>query len=222
MLIVLIISQYQIEKFKKAVDSRSFDNLETIQVGQGAERCLNQMHFNPYRVEIMTGLSFGLIIFIFQSSLYFWHVDLYINRLRKTFLMQVLTIILVLMFIFKNDKIYSFIKHQILSQLLRQSSEDIYIHNSDNSNVYAIYKPKYEVHDNLNCDKTEEEIVTQHDDIHLRPQNSNVHEFSSVIFVKEKGSDSQNIDRASLSINEEKIFSNYYEPFPGCSHWPEV
>ena len=136
--------------------------------------------------------------------------------------MQVLTIILVLMFVFKNEKVYSFIKHRILSQLLCQSSEDIYIHNSDNSNVYAIYKPKYEVHDTFNLDNTEEEIVAQHDGNQLRPQKSNVHEFSSVIFVKEKGSDSQNIDGASASIIEEKIYSNYYKPLPGCSNWTEV
>ena len=221
-LIVLIISQYQIEKFKKAVDSRSFDNLETIQVGQGAERCLNQMHFNPYRVEIITGLSFGLIIAIFQSSLYFWHGDLYINRLRKTLLVQVWTIIFVLMFVFKNEKIYSFVKHRIQSQLLCRSSEDIHIHNNDNCNIYAVYKPKYEVHDDFNFDKREEEIITEHDDNQLGPQKSNVHEFSSVIFVKEKGSHSENIDIASVSNNDEKTHSNYHEPMPGCSHWSEV
>ena len=217
--IALIYSQYHIEKFKKAVDCRSFDNLETIQAGQGAEKCINQMHFNPYRIEIITGFSFGFIIFIYQSSLYVWHGDLYINRLRKTLLMQVLTIILVLMFVFKNEKIYCFVKHRILSQLLCLSSDDIHIHNNDNSDMYAIYKPKYEVHDNFNFDKTEEEIVTKHDDTQLGPQN--VCEFSSVIFVKEKDSDSQNINRASVSINIGKNYSNHYAQMPGCSHWPD-
>ena len=214
LLIALIISQYQIQKFKKAVDCQSFDNLENIQAGQGAERCINQMHFNPYRIEIITGILLGIIILIFQISLYFWRGDLYINRLRKTLLMQVLTIILVLMFVFKNEKISTFIKHRILSQILCQSSEDIYVRNSDNYNVYAIYKPKNEVYDNFNFHKTEEEIVTQHDDNQLGPQNSNVHEFSSVIFVKEKGSDSHNNDEASVSIKKEQL--------PGCSHWRDV
>ena len=57
--IVLIVTQYQIENFKKAVDSQSFDNLETIQERQEAELCINQMHLNPYRIEIITGLLLG-------------------------------------------------------------------------------------------------------------------------------------------------------------------
>ena len=76
--------------------------------------------------------------------------------------MEISTIIVTLMFVFKNEKIYSFVKHRIQSQLLCRSSEDIHIHNNDNCNIYAVYKPKYEVHDNLNCDKTEEEIYSQH------------------------------------------------------------
>ena len=219
LLIALIISQYQIEKFKKAVDSQSFDNLESIQAdGHGAERCINQMHFNPYRIEIITGLSFGLIVLIFQCSVYFWHGDLYINRLRKTLLMQVLTTILVFMFVFKNERIYGFIRHHIFSKFLCQSSEDIYVHNSPNSNVYAIYQPNYEDNDNFDFHKTEEEVVTRHDNTELGQQ----HEYSSVIFVKEKFSDSQNNDRASLSINEEKVYSNDYDVLPGCSQWPDV
>ena len=51
---VLLITQYRIEKFKKDVD---YQNVYSIQDGQGAERCINQMHFNPYRLEIITGLD---------------------------------------------------------------------------------------------------------------------------------------------------------------------
>ena len=87
--IVLIVTQYQIEKFKKAVDCQSFDNLETIQKeGQEAEVCLNQMHLNPYRIEIITGLVLGLINGFFLLWLYLWHGNLYINSLRKTILGQ--------------------------------------------------------------------------------------------------------------------------------------
>ena len=209
----LIISQYQIEKFKKSVDSQSFDNLETIEEGQGAKRCMNQMHFNPYRIEIMTGFLLGLLNGFFQILLYSWH-DLYVNRLRKTLLMEVSTIIVAFMFVFKNEKIHSFIKHQILSQLFCQSSEDIYIQNNDNSNVYTIYKPKsYEANDYFNFDKTEQEIVSQHDNNQCKPpQSSNVHELSKIIFVKEMESYSHKNDEASsVPINE--------EPLPGCSHW---
>ena len=86
--------------------------------------------------------------------------------------------------------------------------------------MFIIYKPKYEVHDNFNFNKTEEEIVTRHNpDNQLGHQESN--EFSSVIFVKEKGSDFQNIDGASVLINNGKKFTNHYEQMPGCSHWPD-
>ena len=199
--IVLIITQYQIEKFKKSVDSQSFDNLETIQDSQVAGRCINQMHFNPYRMEIITGFFLGLINVFFQLSLYLWHGNLYINYLRKTLLLQISTIILALMFIFKNKKIYSFMKHHTKSQLFCQSSDHFYNHNSDDSKEHAIYKPQYEVHGNFNFNKTEEEIDAQH--VNQLGQL----EFSSVIFVKDcnpkKDPASQNIDQASVSTNDE-------------------
>ena len=184
--IVIVITQYQIEKFKKAVDRQSFDNLETIQEDQGAERCMNKMNFNPYRIEIITGLLLVLINGFFQLSLYLWDGNLYINSLRKTLLLQVSTIILILMVIFKNEKIYSFVKHSIQSKLFCQSSKNFHIHNSGNSKTYAIYKPKYEAHDNFNFDRTEEdEIDTQHTDNQFGNHESNDYEFSSIIFVKE-------------------------------------
>ena len=218
--IVIVITQCQIEKFKKAVDRQSFDNLETIQEDQGAERCMNKMNFNPYRIEIITGLLIGLMLLFFQFSVYYWQGDLYINRLRKTLLIQVSTIILVLMFVIKNENLYIFIKQHICFKLLCLSSEDIHIPNNDN--MFVIYKPKYEVYDNFNFNKIEEKIVTRHNpDNQLGHQKSNVHEFSSVIFVKEKGSDFQNIDGASVLINNGKKFTNHYEQMPGCSHWPD-
>ena len=228
--IVLIVTQYQIEKFKKAVDCQSFDNLETIQKeGQEAEVCLNQMHLNPYRIEIITGLLLGLINGFFQLSLYLWDGNLYINSLRKTLLLQVSTIILILMVIFKNEKIYSFVKHSIQSKLFCQSSKNFHIHNSGNSKTYAIFKPKYEAHDNFNFDKTEEdEIDTQHTDNQLGQHESNDYEFSSIIFVKEykkqeKDTDSQNIDQASISRNDDDEEDNWKNnvQMPGCSHWSD-
>ena len=182
------------------------------------------MHFNLYRIEIITGLLLGLINTFFQLWLYLWHGNLHINSLRKTLLLQVSIILMALMFIFKNDKIYSFMKHNIKSQLFCQSSEKFYIHNSDNSKVHAIYKPKYEVHDNFNFDKTEEEIDAQRNDNQPRQHESNVHEFSSIIFVKEykkqgKDSDSQNIVQASVASNDHKNNWNIHDPMPGCSHW---
>ena len=53
-------------------------------------------------------------------------------------------------------------KHHTKSQLFCQSSDDFYSHSSDDSKVDAIYKPQYEVHNNFNFDKTEEEIYSQH------------------------------------------------------------
>ena len=216
--IVLIITQYQIEKFKKSVDSQSFDNLEAIQDNQVAGKCINQTHFNPHRIEIITGLLLVFINAFFQLSLYLWHGNLYIDSLRGTLLLQISIIILALMFIFKNEKIYSFMKHHTKSQLFCKSSDDIYSHNSDDSKVDAIYKPQYEVHDNFNFDGTEEEIDSQHVN-----QLSQL-EFSSVIFVKEcnpeKDSAPQNIDQDSASSNDgEKNWNNNHDPKPGCSFW---
>ena len=230
--IVLIVTQYQIENFKKAVDSQSFDNLETIQERQEAELCINQMHLNPYRIEIITGLVLGLINGFFLLWLYLWHGNLYINSLRKTLLAQVSKLILLLMFIFKNEKIYSFAKHSIQSKLFCQSSNDFHIHNRDNSKIYAIYKPEYEANDNFNFDRIEEdEIYTQHNDNQFgRQHESNDYEFSSVIFVKEyrkpenDGTDSQNIDQASSTRSrndDEEDNWNNNDPMPGCSHWSE-
>ena len=225
--IVLIITQYQIENFKKAVDSQSFNNLETIQEGQESELCINHMHLNPYRIEIITGLILGLINGFFLLWLYLWHGNLYINSLRKTLLVQVSTITLFLMFIFKNAKIYSFVKHSILSKFF--CFFDFHIHNSDNSKIYAIYKPEYKAHDNFCFDRTEEDdINTQHNDNQHGHLESNDYEFSSVIFVKEyrkpeenNDTDSQNIDQAlTISRNEDEEDNwNNNEVIPGCSHW---
>ena len=187
------------------------------------------MHLNPYRIEIITGLLLGLINGFFQLSLYLWDGNLYINSLRKTLLLQVSTIILILMVIFKNEKIYSFVKHSIQSKLFCQSSKNFHIHNSGNSKTYAIYKPKYEAHDNFNFDRTEEdEIDTQHTDNQLGQHESNDYEFSSIIFVKEykkqeKDTDSQNIDQASISRNDDDEEDNWKnnDIMPGCSHWSD-
>ena len=104
LVIVLIITQYQIEKFKKSVDSQCFDNLKTIQDGQeGGQRQRNQMDSNTYKTEIITGISLGLLNAFFQLLIYFRHGDLYLNSLRKTLFLQVTTVILVLMFICKNE-----------------------------------------------------------------------------------------------------------------------
>ena len=72
LVIVLIITQYQIEKFKKSVDSQCFDNLKTIQDGQeGGETQRNQMDSNTYKTEIITGISLGLLNAFFQLLIYF-------------------------------------------------------------------------------------------------------------------------------------------------------
>ena len=90
-----------------------------------------------------------------ELSLYLWHRNLYIDSLRGTLLLQISIIILALMFI-------SFMKHHTKSQLFCQSTDDFYSQSSDDSKVDAIYKPQYEVHNNFNFDKTEEEIYSQH------------------------------------------------------------
>ena len=226
LVIVLIITQYQIEKFKKSVDSQCFDNLKTIQDGQeGGERQRNQMDSNTYKTEIITGITLGLLNAFFQLLVYLRHGDLYLNSLRKTLLLQVTTVILVLMFICKNEKIHDYMKHRIQSLIYCPSFGIFQIHN-DNSRIHAIYKPKYEVHDNINFHKNEEEIDIQCNEIQVKHE-SNVHEFSSIIFVKEyrkqeKVSNSTNSDQASVSSNaDDENKWNDIDPMPGCSHWTE-
>ena len=187
--ISLIVTQYQIEKFKRSVDGQSFDNLEFIQENKRDGRCRNQMNFNVYRTELITAAFtflakalFILFLLSLPSDDYF-----YLKILGETLLDQVLTLVFSLMFIFKNEKICGFFKHRSMNLLLCQSSTDFYIQsgNTANSNIYAIYNPKlYEAHeDYLNF----EEIISQlnHNELGSN-NNSNVYEFSSVIFVDEK------------------------------------
>ena len=226
--ISLIVTQYKIEKFKKSVDGQSFDNLAVIQENNRDGRCSNQMNFNVYRIELITAAFTFLAKALFNLLLLSFPPDdnLYLKILGETLSDQVLTLVFSLMFIFKNEKVYSFFKHQSLSLLLCQSSTDFHIQsgNTANSNIYAIYNPKlYETQeDYLNF----EEIISQHNHNELGSHDdSNVYGFSSVIFVDEKKKleiNSANLQfEASVSSNDEENYRNHYEPKPGCSHWSD-
>ena len=84
-------------------------------------------------------------------------------------------------------------------------------------------------HDSINFDRTEEdEIDSQLTDNQIGQHESNDHEFSSIIFVKEykkqeKDTDSQNIDQASISRNDDDEEDNWKNnvQMPGCSHWSD-
>ena len=137
------------------------------------------MNVNIYRIELITAALTLLTKRIYVFSYLFWHDDLYLKRRGGMVLDQTLVLIFSFVFIYKNEKVNRFFKHQILSQLLCQSSDDINKSSAANTNVYAIYNPNDYL--NLNFDKTEEEFVIQHHvDKQLGPD-----EFSSVIFVKE-------------------------------------
>ena len=159
-IISLIVTQYQIEKFKKSVDGQSFDNLESIQ--EGDDRCRNQMNFNVYRTELITAAFTFLTKALSILLLWFFPLDdyFYLKILGETLTLldQVLTLVFSLMFIFKNEKVCSFFKHRSRNLLLCQSPSDFYIQ-SANSNIYAIYNHKLDVaHDDcLNF----EEIISQ-------------------------------------------------------------
>ena len=226
-IISLIVTQYQIEKFKKSVDGQSFDNLESIQ--EGDDRCRNQMNFNVYRIELITAAITFLTKALSILLLWFFPLDdyFYLKILGETLTLldQVLTLVFSLMFIFKNEKVCSFFKHRSRNLLLCQSPSDFYIQ-SANSNIYAIYNPKlYEAHEDcLNF----EETISQHNHNELGSHDdSNVYEFSSVIFVDEKrkkekdSANLQHIDKVSVSSNDEENYRNHYEPMPGCSHWSD-
>ena len=92
--------------------------------------------------------------------------------------------------------------------------------------IYSIYNPKlYETQeDYLNF----EEIISQHNHNELGSHDdSNVYGFSSVIFVDEKrkleenSANLHNMDKASISSNDEENCWNHYEPKPGCSNWSD-
>ena len=185
--ISLIVTQYQIEKFKKSVDGQSFDNLAVIQENKRDDRCSNQMNFNVYRIELITAAFNFLAKALFNLLLLSFPPDdyLYLKILGESLLDQVLTLVFSLIFIFKNEKVGSFFKHRSRNLLLCQSPSDFYIQ-SANSNIYAIYNPTklYEAHEDcLNF----EETISQHNHNELGSHDdSNVYEFSSVIFVDEK------------------------------------
>ena len=226
--ISLIVTQYQIEKFKKSVDGQSFDNLAVIQENKRDDRCSNQMNFNVYRIELITAAFNFLAKALFNLLLLSFPPDdyLYLKILGESLLDQVLTLVFSLMFIFKNKKVCSFFKHRSLNLLLLQSSTEIYIQsgNAVNSNIYAIYNPK--LHKDEDYDNFEEFVLQHNHDKLGSHDDSNVYGFSSVIFVDEKrkkeiDSALQDIDEASVSSNDEENYRNHYEPKPGCSHWSD-
>ena len=230
MLISLIVTQYQIEKFKKIVDGQSFDNLEFIQENRRDDRCRNQMSFNVYRIELITAAFTFLAKVLFILLLWSFPPDnyLYLKILGESLLDQVLTLVFSLMFIFKNEKVYAFFKHRSLNLLSCQSSSDFYIQSSNtaNSNIYAIYNPiLYE--DDEDYLNFEEIISQQHHNEFGSHDDSNFYGFSSVIFVDEKrkleknSTNLQDIDDASVSTNDEGNYWNHYEPPAGCSHWSD-
>ena len=212
----LIFTQYRIEKFKKTVDSGQWSaNLKT------EEKCMDQMNFNIYRIELITAALTLLAKGIYYFSHLFGNDDLKLKLHRGALFDQALTLIFSFMFIYKNEKVRCFFKHRILSLLLCQcyAAADICYSQSnaaDRTNIYAIYNP--EDYPNLNFDKTKEEIVTQHHDNQFGPHETN--EFSSVIFVTERGQ-KQEKKRALLSKDKENNMNHYDEPKPGCSHWSD-
>ena len=214
-LISLIVSQYQIEKFKKSVDGQSFDNLEVIQENNRDGRCSNQMNFYVYRIEYITATFTFLAKALFIILLWSFTSDDYLclKILGETLLDQVLTLVFSLMFIFKNEKVCSFFMHRSLNLHLCQSSSHFCIQsgNTTKSSIYAIYDPKlYEADEDIE--------LGSHDD-------SNDYGFSSVIFVDEKrknySANLQDINKVSVSSKDEENYRNHYEPKPGCSHWSD-
>ena len=209
--ISLIFTQYQIEKFKKTVDSGQWSaNLKT------DEKCMNQMNFNIYRIELITAALTLIAKGIYSFSHLFGNDDLKLKLHRGALLDQALTLIFSFMFIYKNEKVRCFFKYRILSLLLCQCYAADICNAAERTNIYAIYNP--ENYPNLNFDKTKEEIVTQHHDNQFGPHETN--EFSSVIFVAERGQ-KQEKKRVLLSKDKENNMNHYDEPKPGCSHWSD-
>ena len=110
-LIILILTQYQIEKFKKTVDSQAqFDQLEASEGNQ--EFDCNYKITNTNRIEIgVLGISVLVILFM---SLWNADTDSYVKSLKHILTVQFITTNVVpIIFIVRNEKMYSIFKCNI-------------------------------------------------------------------------------------------------------------
>ena len=109
-LVIIIIIQFKIEMFKKSVDTRQFDQLET-----GEDQFVNcqYLKLETYRIEVLILVS-GILL-----MLSFWFVnsteDLDIKFFQAILLEKFLFLSISLICIKRSEKMFSFCKNQIFA-----------------------------------------------------------------------------------------------------------
>ena len=114
-LIILILTQYHIENFKKIVDSQTrFDQLEEASTGNQEFGCTKYNITNTYRIEIGV-LSITVLVVLFMPL---WKSDSAGKLLAKTLIVQFIsTNAIPIMFIVRNENMYSYFKCKIMKLL---------------------------------------------------------------------------------------------------------
>ena len=109
-LIILILTQYQIEKFKKTVDSQAqFDQLEEASDSSQEFDCNYSKITNTNRIEIGV-LGISVLVVLFMSL---WKADSHV-KLQKTLIVQFInTNVIPIIFIVRNENMYSIFKCNI-------------------------------------------------------------------------------------------------------------
>ena len=111
-LVIIIIIQFKIEMFKKSVDSKQFDQLES---GEDQSGNCQYLKLETYRIEVLI-LVFGMLIII---SLY-WSVNTGGGDLNLKYLLAIVSesflhLVFTLICIKRSEKMFSFFKNQIIT-----------------------------------------------------------------------------------------------------------
>ena len=143
-LVIIIIIQFKIEMFKKSVDSKKSDQLES-----GEEQFGNcqYLKMETYRIEVLI-LVFGMLIMLS----FYWSLgtseDLNSNYLLAIVLEKLLNIVFALICVKRSEKMFSFFKSQIITwfcchphtntgiigDLINESWQETYVTNSLDQN----------------------------------------------------------------------------------------
>ena len=113
-MIILILTQYKIENFKKIVDSQTlFDQLEASNHNQEFG-CTNYRIINTNRIEV--GVLSITVLFVLFMPL--WKSDSKVKLLGKTLIVQFIsTIAIPIIFIVRNENMYSYFRCKIMKLL---------------------------------------------------------------------------------------------------------
>ena len=157
-LIILMITQYRIEVFKKSVKAKCTFNplkLENLKEENQGVTCIHA-NFDTHRAEIITVGFFCLTILI-------WLVirpkDLSMKIMMGLFMRYVMLLTFFSLFILRNQKLYSFFKQQIFFKISLRNDKSI----MSTKNPYIISDSKLpNTYDNYNFDLDTEafEVLT--------------------------------------------------------------